>query len=78
MQITSTSVAAPVQQSPQTSQQSVTVQADTAQPLTFTGANGQQFTVIPTAINQVRGTNLGNIIHVPNIQAIPTVQNIPG
>lgn len=80
VQITSTSVAAPVQQTTPTSvSQSVTVQAESSQPLTFTGANGQQFTVIP-AVNahQVRGTNLGNIIHVPNIQAIPTVQNIPG
>lgn len=81
VQITSTSVAAPVQQqqSTPTVSQSVTVQADNSQPLTFTGANGQQFTVIP-AVNahQVRGTNLGNIIHVPNLQAIPTVQNIPG
>lgn len=82
VQITSTSVAAPVQQqqtTPTSVAQSVTVQADNSQPLTFTGANGQQFTVIP-AVNahQVRGTNLGNLIHVPNIQAIPTVQNIPG
>lgn len=67
------------QTTPTSVAQSVTVQADNSQPLTFTGANGQQFTVIP-AVNahQVRGTNLGNIIHVPNIQAIPTVQNIPG
>lgn len=85
VQITSTSVAAPVQQqqTPTTSvsQSGVTVQAENNQPLTFTGANGQQFTVIPTAAvntHQVRGTNLGNIIHVPNLQAIPTVQNIPG
>lgn len=79
VQITSTSVAAPVQQTATPTSQSVTVQAENSQPLTFTGANGQQFTVIP-AVNahQVRGTNLGNIIHVPNLQAIPTVQNIPG
>jgi len=59
--------------------QTVTVQADTnAQPLTFTGANGQQFTVIPANLQQVRGTNIGNVIQVPNIQTIPTIQNIPG
>lgn len=83
VQITS-SVAAPQQQQqqqqqPQTSQ-SVTVQtSEGQQPLTITGlSNGQQYTVIP-AVNQVRAsTNLGNVIHVPNIQTIPTVQNIPG
>lgn len=59
--------------------QNITVQADSSQPLTFTGANGQQFTVIPAAnLQHVRGTNIGNIIQVPNIQTIPTVQNIPG
>lgn len=75
VQITSTSVGQPV--TPVS--QSVTVQADNSQPLTFTGANGQQFTVIP-AVNahQVRASNLGNIIHVPNLQSIPTIQNIPG
>ncbi|XP_017784301.1 PREDICTED: transcription factor Sp4-like isoform X1 [Nicrophorus vespilloides] len=68
----------PQQQTP-TSQPSVTVQADnSAQPLTFTGANGQQFTVIPAAnLQQIRGTNVGNIIQMPNIQTIP-MQNIPG
>nr|XP_022914281.1 transcription factor Sp4-like isoform X1 [Onthophagus taurus] len=66
------------QQQPPVSSQSVTVQADT-QPMTFTGANGQQFTIIPaTNVQQVRSTNLGNIIQVPNIQTIPTIQNIPG
>lgn len=61
--------------------QSVTVQADSSsQPLTFTNTNGQQFTVIPAAnLQQLRGTNLGNLIQVPNLQTtIPTVQNIPG
>ncbi|KAK9709404.1 Zinc finger, C2H2 type [Popillia japonica] len=70
------SVATPQQQSP--ASQSVTVQAESPQPLTFTGANGQQFTLIPaTNLQQVRSTNLGNIIQVPNIQTIP-MQNIPG
>lgn len=70
-----TSVAAPAQ-TPTSVSQSATVQSDITTPLTFTGANGQQFTVIPaTNLQQVRGTN---IIQVPNIQAIPTVQNIPG
>lgn len=55
--------------------QSVTVQAESPQPLTFT--NGQ-FTIIPASnLQQVRSTNLGNIIQVPNIQTIP-IQNIPG
>lgn len=66
------SVATPQQQSP--ASQSVTVQAESPQPLTFTGANGQQFTIIPaTNLQQVRS----NIIQVPNIQTIP-MQNIPG
>nr|XP_008194794.2 PREDICTED: transcription factor Sp4 [Tribolium castaneum] len=70
-----TSVAAPAQ-TPTSVSQSATVQSDVTTPLTFTGANGQQFTVIPaTNLQQVRGTN---IIQVPNIQTIPTVQNIPG
>lgn len=80
-----TSVAAP--QTPtsvaQTTAQVAQLDANTQ--LTFTGANGQQFTVIPAAnLQQVRGAtvgslgNLGNIIQVPNIQTIPTVQNIPG
>ncbi|XP_044267596.1 transcription factor Sp4-like isoform X2 [Tribolium madens] len=70
-----TSVAAPAQ-TPTSVSQSATVQSDITTPLTFTGANGQQFTVIPASnLQQVRGTN---IIQVPNIQAIPTVQNIPG
>lgn len=56
----------------------VTVQADTQQPITFTGANGQQYTVIPANLQQLRGTNLGSVIQMPNIQAIPTIQNIPG
>lgn len=74
-----TSVATP--QTPTSVSQGVTVQADSSsQPLTFTNTNGQQFTVIPAAnIQHLRGTNLGNLIQVPNIQtAIPTVQNIPG
>lgn len=74
------------QQQPQAQQvptsQAVTVQAaaaENAQPLTFTGANGQQYTVIPASnLQQVRGTNLSNIIQMPNVQAIPTIQNIPG
>lgn len=76
---TSASVAAP--QTPTSVSQSITVQADNSntQPLTFTGTNGQQFTVIPaTNLQQIRGTNLGNIIQVPNLQAIPSIQNIPG
>ncbi|KAF5273648.1 hypothetical protein FQR65_LT04648 [Abscondita terminalis] len=83
VQIASAQVTAQPSQSQQTptsvATQTVTVQADTnAQPLTFTGANGQQFTVIPANLQQVRGTNLGNVIQVPNIQTVPTVQNIPG
>ncbi|KAF5288567.1 hypothetical protein FQA39_LY15346 [Lamprigera yunnana] len=83
VQIASASVTAQPSQSQQTptsvATQTVTVQADSnAQPLTFTGANGQQFTVIPANLQQVRGTNLGNVIQMPNIQAVPTVQNIPG
>lgn len=67
------------QQTPTSSAQTVTVQADSnSQPLTFTGVNGQQFTVIPANLQQVRGTSLGNVIQVPNIQTIPTIQNIPG
>lgn len=89
-----TSVAAPAQTAPATSNAQAAQQATVAtvaadasnsQPLTFTGANGQQFTVIPAAnLQQVRGTNIGslgnigNIIQVPNIQTIPTIQNIPG
>lgn len=58
------------------SQSAATVQSEITTPMTFTGANGQQFTVIPASnLQQVRGTN---IIQVPNIQTIPTVQNIPG
>lgn len=80
-----TSVAPP--QTPTSVAQSTAqvAQIDANTQLTFTGANGQQFTVIPAAnLQQVRGTtvgslgNLGNIIQVPNLQAIPTVQNIPG
>ncbi|KAK4879228.1 hypothetical protein RN001_007374 [Aquatica leii] len=83
VQIASASVTAQPSHTQQTptsvATQTVTVQADTnAQPLTFTGANGQQFTVIPANLQQVRGTNLGNVIQVPNIQTVPTVQNIPG
>lgn len=72
-------------QTPTSVAQSTVAQLDANTQLTFTGANGQQFTVIPAAnLQQVRGTtvgslgNLGNIIQVPNLQAIPTVQNIPG
>ncbi|XP_072393637.1 uncharacterized protein [Diabrotica undecimpunctata] len=80
-----TSVAAP--QTPTSVAQTTAqvAQIDTSPQLTFTGANGQQFTVIPAAnLQQVRGAtvgnlgNLGNIIQVPNIQAIPNIQNIPG
>ncbi|XP_018333927.1 transcription factor Sp4 isoform X2 [Agrilus planipennis] len=85
VQIATSMAAQPAQQTPQTptsvATQNVTVQAaDTnAQPLTFTGANGQQFTVIPaTNLQQLRGTNIGNVIQMPNIQTIPTIQNIPG
>jgi len=71
--------AAPQQQTPVSQGINVQAQTQESQPLTFTGANGQQFTVIPaTNLQQVRGTNLGNIIQVPNIQTIPQVQNIPG
>ena len=63
-----TSVSAPQQTS---TSQGITVQADTQQPVTYT--------IIPTSnIQQVRSTNVGNIIQVPNIQTIPTMQNIPG
>ncbi|XP_045469733.1 transcription factor Sp4-like isoform X2 [Harmonia axyridis] len=69
-----------VQQQTPTSVSNANVQSEaTAQPMTFTGTNGQQFTVIPTSNLQAMGrTNIGNIIQVPNIQTIPTVQNIPG
>ncbi|KAG5889601.1 hypothetical protein JTB14_024022 [Gonioctena quinquepunctata] len=77
-----TSVAAP--QTPTSMTQS-TAQIVDAPQLTFTGANGQQFTVIPASnLQQVRSAtvgnlgNLGNLIQVPNIQAIPNIQNIPG
>lgn len=74
------------QQTPTSVAQTVTTDANAGQHLTFTGANGQQFTVIPAAnLQQVRTSanisnlsNLGNLIQVPNIQTIPTVQNIPG
>ncbi|XP_044751981.1 transcription factor Sp4-like isoform X1 [Coccinella septempunctata] len=77
-QLQQVQIATSVQQ--QTPTSNGTVQSDaTAQPMTFTGTNGQQFTVIPTSNLQTMGrTNLGNIIQVPNIQTIPTVQNIPG
>lgn len=69
-------------QLPQTSVANTTVQqsdGSTAQPMTFTGANGQQFTIIPPIQSALKSTtNLGNIIQMPNIQTIPTVQNIPG
>ncbi|KAB0797246.1 hypothetical protein PPYR_08240 [Photinus pyralis] len=83
VQIASASATAQPSQSQQTptpvASQTVTVQADSAtQPLTFTAANGQQFTVIPANLQQVRGTNVGNVVQVANIQGVPTVQNIPG
>ncbi|KAK5645839.1 hypothetical protein RI129_004303 [Pyrocoelia pectoralis] len=83
VQIANASVTAQPSQSQQTSApvatQTVTVQADSAtQPLTFTAANGQQFTVIPANLQQVRGTNVGNVVQLANIQGMPTVQNIPG
>ncbi|KAL3283535.1 hypothetical protein HHI36_006674 [Cryptolaemus montrouzieri] len=79
-QLQQVQIATSVQQQTPTSVSNASVQSDgTGQPLTFTGANGQQFTVIPASNLQSLGrTSLGNIIQVPNIQAIPTVQNIPG
>ncbi|XP_076271053.1 uncharacterized protein LOC143202935 isoform X4 [Rhynchophorus ferrugineus] len=60
------------------------VAGDGAQ-LTFTAANGQQFT-LPVSnlqnLQQVRTVGniggLGSIIQLPNIQTMPTIQNIPG
>ncbi|CAG9859612.1 unnamed protein product [Phyllotreta striolata] len=70
---------------PQQTTTQIQAQVDTSPQLTFTGANGQQFTVIPaTNLQQVRNAtvgnigNLGNLIQVPNIQTIPNIQNIPG
>ncbi|KAK9869483.1 hypothetical protein WA026_003237 [Henosepilachna vigintioctopunctata] len=79
-QLQQVQIATSVQPQTPTSVTSASVQSEaTSQPLTFTGANGQQFTVIPASNLQSMGrTSLGNIIQVPNIQAIPTLQNIPG
>lgn len=54
------------------------------QPITFTGAGGQQYTVIPaSSLNLTQpirhGTNIIQVpnLSIPNLQSIP-VQNIPG
>lgn len=84
VQIATSCATQPVQNSQATTSstpQTITVQSDTGgHPLTFTGANGQQFTVIPANMQQMRGTttNIGNVIQIPNIQTLPTIQNIPG
>lgn len=88
-QIQQLQIATSMGSAPQTPAQQTTTQIqaqiDATPQLTFTGANGQQFTVIPAAnLQQVRNAtvgnlgNLGNLIQVPNIQAIPNIQNIPG
>ncbi|CAH0557562.1 unnamed protein product [Brassicogethes aeneus] len=72
---------APQQQQQTSVAQTMATDSMAGQNLTFTGSNGQQFTVIPAAgLQQVRGTNISNIIQMPNIQTIPntTIQNIPG
>lgn len=58
------------------------LEAQQAQPITITNAQGQQITVIPTqSLQQLRpNNNTANIIQMPNIpglQAFP-IQNIPG
>ncbi|XP_030764987.1 transcription factor Sp4-like isoform X2 [Sitophilus oryzae] len=89
-----TSLPQPQQQQPQQQQQSQTPASSVAQQvftgdggaqLTFTAANGQQFT-LPVSnlqnLQQVRTVGnlggLGSIIQLPNIQTMPTIQNIPG
>ncbi|CAG9771256.1 unnamed protein product [Ceutorhynchus assimilis] len=65
--------------------QQVVTAGDGSGQLTFTAANGQQFT-LPVSnlqnLQQVRTLGniggLGNIIQIPNIQTMPTIQNIPG
>lgn len=55
------------------------------QPITFTGAGGQQYTVIPASSLNIgqplrHGANIiqvPNLSNIPNLQSIP-VQNIPG
>ncbi|KAL1491310.1 hypothetical protein ABEB36_011924 [Hypothenemus hampei] len=80
------------QQQPQQSQavptsvgQQVVTAADGSAQLTFTAANGQQFSLPVSSLQnlqQVRTVGniggLGNIIQLPNIQTVPTIQNIPG
>ncbi|XP_060531572.1 transcription factor Sp4-like [Cylas formicarius] len=54
-------------------QQQVAAPIDQGCQLTFAGTNGQQFTVIPAS--NLR-TNLGNIIQLPGVQTLPTIQNV--
>ncbi|XP_066256857.1 specificity protein transcription factor 3 isoform X1 [Euwallacea similis] len=79
------------QQQPQQTQvptsvaQQVVTAGDGSAQLTFTAANGQQFTLPVSSLQNVQQVRtvgnlggIGNIIQLPNIQTVPTIQNIPG